>query len=576
MAARLQSLAPPDTVVLSETTARLVQGYFTWQPLGSHALADGAPPLAVYQVLETSGAHGRLDVAPPHALTPLVGRKQEVQLLMERWARVQEGMGQVVLMSGEAGIGKSRLVQVFKAHLVDTPHTRWEYYGSSYHQHTAFYPLIDLWERTLHAQHAESPAAKLARLEDALARYSLPLDETVPLLSALLSLPLPSERYAPLTLTPQRQRQQTLETLLALTLERATRHPVVLIIEDLHWVDPSTLEFLNLLIDQGPTARILALLTFRPDFRPPWVGRAHLTQITLSRLTRRQAAEMTDRVVHRKALPPEVREQVVARTDGVPLFVEELTKMVLESGLLQEREDRYELTGPLPPLAIPATLHDSLMARLDRLATVKGLVQLGATLGREFTYALLQAVAPWDETTVRQGLQQLVAAEFVYQQGLPPQATYVFKHALIQEAAYQSLLKSTRQQYHQRIAQVLEAPFAETMETQPEVLAYHYTEAGLSEYALPYWQRAGARATARSAYVEAIGHLTAGLAVLEALPETPERTLHELHLQVALGAALTAPRGFAAAEAGQAYSRARELARQVPDTPQLAPVLLGL
>ena len=262
-------------------------------------------------------------------------------------------------------------------------------------------------------------------------------------------------------MSPEQQKQQTLHAFLTILLRIAAQQPVLFVMEDLHWVDPSTLELLSLLVDQGPTARILALLTFRPDFSPPWTGRSHLTQVTLPRLPRRQAAEMTGRVAHGKALPAEVVEQIVAKTDGVPLFVEELTKMVLESGLLQEREDRYALTGPLPPLAIPTTLHDSLMARLDRLAAVKGLAQLGATLGREFAYALLQAVSPWDEETLQQGLHQLVAAEFLYQRGLPPQATYLFKHALIQDAAYQSLLKSTRQQYHQRIAQVLEAQFPE-------------------------------------------------------------------------------------------------------------------
>src|SRR4029450_4282451 len=272
------------------------------------------------------------------------------------------------------------------------------------------------------------------------------LAETVPLLAALLALPLPAA-YAPLTVSPEQQKQQTLHALLTILLRIAAQQPVLFIMEDLHWVDPSTLEFLNLLVDQGPTARILALWTFRPDFSPPWTGRAHLTQVTLNRLPRRQAAEMTSHVVHGNAPPPEVVEQVVAKTDGVPLFVEELTKMVLESGLLQEWEDRYELRGPLPPLAIPATLHDSLMARLDRLATVKALAQLGATLGREFSYELLQAVAPWEEGILHQGLHQLVAAEFLYQRGVPPQATYVFKHALIQEAAYQSLLRSTRQHY---------------------------------------------------------------------------------------------------------------------------------
>ena len=281
-------------------------------------------------------------------------------------------------------------------------------------------------------------------------QYGLPLAEAVPLLAALLSLPLGTD-YAPLTMSPEQQKQKTLHALLTILLKIAAQQPVLFVMEDLHWVDPSTLELLSLLVDQGPTARILALFTCRPDFSPPWTGRSHLTQVTLQRLPRRQAAELTGRVAHGKALPPEVVEQVVAKTDGVPLFVEELTKMVLESGLLQEQAERYELTGPLPPLAIPTTLHDSLMARLDRLASVKALAQLGATLGREFSYDLLQAVAPWDEDTLQRGLQQLVAAEFLYQRGVPPQATYVFKHALIQDAAYQSLLRSTRQRYHQRL-----------------------------------------------------------------------------------------------------------------------------
>ena len=318
------------------------------------------------------------------------------------------------------------------------------------------------------------------------------------------------------------------------------------------------------------------MLTFRPDFNPPWTGRAHLTQVTLPRLPRRQVVEMTGRVAHNKTLPPEVVEQVVAKTDGVPLFVEELTKMVLESGLLQERAERYELTGPLPPLAIPTTLHDSLMARLDRLATVKSIAQLGATLGREFSYDLLQAVSPWDEGTVLQGLHQLVEAEFLYQRGLPPQATYLFKHALIQDTAYQSLLKSTRQSYHQRIAQVLEARFPETVASQPELLAYHYTEAGLTRLAMPYWQQAGQRAIERSAPVEAISHLTKGLEVLETLPDTPERAQQELDMQITLGPALMATKGQAALDVERTYARARELCQRVGETPQLFPVLWGL
>jgi predicted ATPase len=302
------------------------------------------------------------------------------------------------------------------------------------------------------------------------------------------------------------------------------------------------------LVDQGPTARILVLCTFRPDFTPPWTGRAHLTQITVHRLPSRQAVEVIRQVAHGKALPPEVVTQIVAKTDGVPLFVEELTKMVLESGLLQEQEDRYVLASPLSPLAIPATLHDSLMARLDRLATVKGLAQLGATLGREFSYELLRAVAPWDEATLQQGLHQLVETEFLYQQGLPPHATYLFKHALIQDAAYQSLLRSTRQQYHQRIARVLEAQFPETATIQPELLAHHYTEAGLTTQAVVYWQRAGEGAIQRCAHVEARAHLTTGLALVTTLPHTPARHQHELALHLTLGTALMASKGFGAPE----------------------------
>ena len=406
-------------------------------------------------------------------------------------------------------------------------------------------------------------------------QYGLPLAEAVPLFAALLSLPLPAD-YAPLTVSPEQQKQQTLHALLTILLRIAAQQPVLFVMEDLHWVDPSTLELLSLLVDQGPTARILALFTFRPDFSPPWTGRSHLTQVTLHRLPRRQAAEMTGRVAHGKALPAEVVEQVVAKTDGVPLFVEELTKMVLESGLLQEREERYELTGPLPPLAIPTTLHDSLMARLDRLATVKGLAQLGATLGREFSYALLQAVSPWDEATLQRGLHQLVEAEFLYQRGLPPQATYLFKHALIQDAAYQSLLRSTRQQYHQRIAQVLEAHFPEIAETQPELLAHHYTEAGLATQAIPYWQRAGQRAIERSAHVEAISHLTKGLEVLKTPPRHPRARPAGTGLADHPRPGLDGHQGPWGPGSGARLRPGAGVCQQVGETPQLFPVLWGL
>ena len=378
-----------------------------------------------------------------------------------------------------------------------------------------------------------------------------------------------------LQVSPEQQRQQTLHALLGLLLRLAAEQPLLLVMEDLHWVDPSTLEWLSLLVDQGPTARILALCTCRPDFRPPWTGRSHLTQMTLARLPQRQATELTHQVAQGKALPAEVVAQIVAKTDGVPLFVEELTKTVLESGLLQEQEDHYALTGPLPPLAIPATLHDSLLARLDRLGAAKGLAQLGATLGREFAYALLQAVAPWDEETVRRALQQLVEAELLYQRGLPPQATYVFKHALIQDAAYQSLLKRTRQQYHQRIAQVLEAQFPDIVETQPELLAHHYTEAGLRRAGggLLAAGRAARHANVRPRWKRsAPDPWTGGARHPARHPRAPPaRTRSADVIRCRVGTS----RGWAAPEVGQAYVRARELCQRLGDPPQLPVVLIG-
>jgi class 3 adenylate cyclase len=390
IAARLQGLAAPNTVVITGATFQLLGGFFACQPIGTPPLKGVAQPLAVYRVLYESMARSRLEVVGSTGLTPLVGREQEISLLRDRWALVKEGLGQVVLLSGEAGIGKSRLVEVVKEQVAAEPQA-WltPCQCSSYYQSTALYPMIDLLERVvLRFEREESPQQKLAKLEGFLVQYGLPLAEAVPLFAALLSLPLVAD-YVSLAVSPEQQKQRTLHALLTILLRIAAQQPVLLIIEDLHWFDPSTLELLSLLIDQGPTARILALFTCRPDFRPPWTGRSHLTQVTLPRLPPRQAAELSRWAAHGKALPAEVVEQVVAKTDGVPLFVEELTKMVVESGLLREVDGRYELTRTLPPLAIPATLQDSLMARLDRLAPIKAVAQLGATIGRQFGYDLL-------------------------------------------------------------------------------------------------------------------------------------------------------------------------------------------
>jgi|RhiMetdeSRZDD1v2_1073273.scaffolds.fasta_scaffold75224_1 class 3 adenylate cyclase/predicted ATPase len=580
VAARLQGLAQPNTVVISDRTTRLVEGYFTCQPLGAQELKGLAQPLQVYRVLHASIAQTRLDVAATHGLTPLVGRTSEVALLQERWAQVKDGMGHVVILSGEAGIGKSRLVQVLKEHVAEEVHTRWECRCSPYYQHTALYPIIDLLQRALQWRPEDSPEEKLTKLEQMLRQYGLPLEETMPLCATLLSMPLPEDHYPPLSLSPQRHKQKTLETLLAILLEHAAAHPTLLIVEDLHWVDPTTVEWLSLVVDQVPTTSLCLLATCRPEFQSPWGSRSYLTQMTLNRLPRTQVAQMVellaDRVTGGQPFPAEVMQHLVEKSDGIPLFVEEMTKTVLESESLTADNREHVRTGLSSAVSIPATLQDSLMARLDRLVTAKGLAQLGATLGRHFSYALLQAIAQLDEETLQRELQRLVTAELLYQRGVPPQATYLFKHALIQDVAYQSLLKSTRQHYHQRIAQVLEARFPEVVATQPELLAHHYIAAGCTEQAVHYWQRAGEQASDRSAHLEAINHFTTGIELLKTLPETPERTQQSLTLHIALGAALLVTKGHTAPEVEHAYTQAYALCQQVGETPGLVPALFGL
>jgi class 3 adenylate cyclase/predicted ATPase len=575
VAARLQGLAAPDTVVISATTQQLVQGLFTCQTLGTPPLKGLDQPLVVFQVLGTSAAQSRFEAAATSGLTPLVGRAEEVGLLQRRWVQVQEGHGQVVLLSGEAGIGKSRLVRELHDIVGHDGAPRLTFRCSPYYQQSALHPVIEHLQRLVEGRREEMPEARLARLEQALQRAGVPVQETLPLLAALLSLPHPAG-YPPVQQSPERQKQKTQEALIAWLVAAAEQQPLLAVWEDLHWADPSTLEWLGLFLEQAPTVRLLTLLTCRPEFVPPWPSRAALTQFTLTRLTRPQIEEMVRRVTGGKVLPAEVLRQIVAKTDGVPLFVEELTKTVLEANWLQEGEDRYELTGPVPPLAIPATLQDALRARLDRLTAGKAVAQLGAVLGRTFAAELLQAVAPLDELVLWRGLVELVQAEILFQRGLPPQATYTFKHALLQEAAYQSLLRSTRQQYHQRIAQVLTAQFPETVETQPELLAQHYTAAGLADEAVGYWQRAGQRSHMRSAYTEAVAHYSTGLEVLQTLPDTPQRVQQELILLLTRLEALRIVKGYAAPEVEQELARAWELCRQVGDSPHLFDVLMGL
>jgi predicted ATPase len=433
-----------------------------------------------------------------------------------------------------------------------------------------------MFQRVLNWRQDDTPQAKLDKLEQTLRAYRLELDEAMPLFANLLSLTIPEGHYPSLNISPQQQRQRTLGTILTMLLQQAEEQPVLFILEDLHWTDPSTLEVLDMLLEQTPTATICVLLTCRPEFEPSWGNRSYLNTIALNRLSHSQIENMAERVAGGKRLPAEVLQQLVEKTDGVPLFVEEMTKAVLESGTLKEVNGQYEPIGSLHSLAIPATLQDSLMARLDRLMTAKVIAQLGATIGRQFRYELLQAVAQLDEPTLQRELGRLVEAELLYQRGLPPHATYTFKHALIQDTARESLLRSTRQGYHRCIAEVLAERFPETLKTQPELLAHHYTEAGLCDQAIPYWQQAGQQALQRSAYQEAIGQVTKGLELIQMLSRTPGHLEQELTLQTVFSSAVVAMQGQGSHEAFVALDRARELCHEVDDPQRLFPVLRGL
>jgi len=484
----------------------------------------------------------------------------------------------VLVLHGEPGMGKSRIVRAFRERIAAEAPTWVQYQCSPFFTNTAFYPVMEQLKRAAGFGDDDSAEVRLDKLESLLDSSGGAVADARPLLAALLSVPS-ERRYPRLDLSPLRQKERTIEVIAQGLGRLAGMAPLVAVFEDVHWIDPSTLELVTHLGARTPEWRVLVLVTHRPEFKPPWAGPSHVTLHSLNRLSRQQSELMAGRVAQ-KTLPEALIAQIVAKTDGVPLFVEELTKAVLESGMPVGGDAGSALRSPdaaFPsPLAIPTTLHDSLMARLDRLATAKEVAQLGAILGREFGYELIEAVSPFDAAGLRQALAKLVDAELLYQRGQPPQARYVFKHALIQDAAYQSLLKSTRQRYHEQIARAMEEGLPETIETQPELLAHHYSEAGRAEQALPYWQDAGKRAVQRSANVEAINHLTRGLELLRTLPDSPEHARRELTLLIALGVPLRAIKGFAAPEVGKAYARALELCQREGETSQLVPVLRGL
>jgi class 3 adenylate cyclase/predicted ATPase len=573
IAARVQGVAAPDSIAISVSTYRLVAGTLTCRSLGPQTFKGVPQPVEIFQVEGDKDLNMFSEVGSGK-VPLLVGRTEEAEFLQRRWERVKERQGQVVLLSGEPGIGKSRLVRNLREYVAEQELMQLEMRCSPYHQNSALHPVIEFFQRMLQIQPEEAPEFTLKKLEGILSFSRVDESQTLPFLAALLSLP--PTRFPLPALTPQKQKEKTFQAILAWLLQITARQHVLLVWEDLHWADPSTLEFLGLLIEQTATTSMFVVLTARPEFVPPWPTRSHVTSLMLSRLGKTHVEAMVKQATGEKPLPAEVLQQIVAKTDGVPLFVEELTAMVLESGLLRETQDRYELTGPLPPLAIPATLQDSLFARLDRLGAAREVAQLAATVGREFSYELIHIVSSLQEETLQQALAKLTEAEVLYQRGIGAQAHYSFKHALIQEAAYQSLLKSRRQQYHLQIAQALEAHFAETATTQPELIAYHYTEAGLSAQALPYWRQAGQAALQRSANQEAIGHLSKALAVLQTLPESEDLRQMEVALQVTLGVPLMMTKGYAAPEVEQTFARAWKLCHSIGETPQLFPALSGL
>ncbi len=480
----------------------------------------------------------------------------------------------MLVLIGEPGIGKSRLAQAMLEEVAGEPHTRLRYFSSPHHQASALHPFITQLEHAAGFSREDMPAARLAKLEALLARSNAGVEE-IGFIAERMSIPI-GDKYPLPDLTPQRRKEKTLEALLAQMARLAAQKPVLMLFEDAHWIDPTSLELLTLTVARASTLPLLLLVTARPEFTPPWPGEAHVTTLPLARLGRREGATLVERSAGGKALPAEILEQILARTDGVPLFLEELTKTIIESGLLREEDGHYALDGALPPLAIPTTLYDSLMARLDRLAPVREVAQIGAAIGREFSYPLLSAVAQQPDDRLKEALDRLVGSELVFGRGEVPDAVYTFKHALVQEAAYASLLRERRRQLHGRIAQALEGEFAEVAETQPELVAHHYATAGLPTPAIDHYRRAAERAMAASADADAIAHLTKGLELIALLPESSERISREIDFRLALGTPLTAIRGYRSVEAQAAYTRAKELCAGAGETPELFRSLLGL
>jgi class 3 adenylate cyclase/predicted ATPase len=554
LAARLQALAGPDQIVIPENTRRLVGNLFEYDSLGEVEVKGLPAPVLAFRVVRESRAGSRFE-ALRSGETPLVGRDEEVELLSRRWVQAKAGKGQVVLVSAEPGIGKSRLAEAFRQSLNGEPHTRLRYFCSPHHQDSALFPFIAQLERATGFEREDTPTAKLDKLENRIAANG-PAEGDVQLLAELLSLPI-SGRYTALELTPQRKKEKTFEALLRQLADLTRRQPVLMIFEDLHWADPTSRELLDLTVNQIGQIPVLLIATFRPEFQPPWSGQPHVTTLSLRRLARDESGELVRGLAgNSAALSSEMVDEIIERTDGIPLFLEELTKAVLES----TNANSQIVATPPTSLAVPATLHASLMARLDRLGSgAREIAQMGSAIGREFSYELLAAIAQRTEPELRQAVGRLVDAGLVLQRGSLPQAIFLFKHALVQDAAHGTLLRGPRRKLHAQIAEALEAHFPQLMDSQPELFAQHYAEAGLIEKSIAYWGKAGKRSAARSAMAEAAAQFQKGLDQLAVLPDTLERQRQELELHSALASALIAAKGFSASETGEAYARAREL-----------------
>ena len=559
LAARLQALAEPGAVVIADGTRRLLGNLFELKDLGARDLKGIAGPAQAWAALRARSVGSRFDALHPTGLTALVGREEESELLLRRWSRAKTGEGQVVLLSGEAGIGKSRLTAALLERLAGEPYTRLRYFCSPQRTDSAFHPIIGQIERAAGLSYDDKPQAKLDKLDAVLAQTSTSPQDAA-LFAEMLSLPNDG-RYPALDLAPEQRRQRVLEALMSQLARSARRQPVLMIFEDLHWIDPTSLEVIGRIVDRIKTLPVLVIVTFRPEFNAPWVGQPHVTSLMLNRLGEREAAAIIAGLVGNKALPADVMAEIVERTDGIPLFVEEMTKAVLEAES-EGAARRTVAAVPSPALAVPASLHASLMARLDRLGPAKEVAQIGSAIGREFSHALLASAARKPAAELGLALDRLVQAGLLSRQGVPPQASYLFKHALVQDAAYGTLLREPRRALHARIAETLESKFAEIAESQPEIPAHHCTEAGLIEKAAGLWGKAGQRSQARSALVEAAAQLTRALDQIATLPGTPALRREQIKLQVALITPLIHVKGHAATETRAAAEQARSLIEQ--------------